>query len=123
MKLSFIAVLGWFLAGCGTPPTGVANSSSESIPPIAAATAVNEAPQWIQVFGFFQKPGRYAWTNGMTLKDGIDAAGGATEYGSSRVWILHSDKSEDRYRLRYQWWPTNNPTLRPGDIIGNVRDL
>jgi hypothetical protein len=123
MKLSFIAFLVWFLAGCGTRPTGVAKgpSSSESIRPKVSATAVNEAPQWI--FGFFKNPGRYAWTNGMTLKDGIDAAGCATEYGSSRVWIRHSDKSEDICRLRYEWWTTNNPTLRPGDRISNVRDL
>jgi protein involved in polysaccharide export with SLBB domain len=64
----------------------------------------------------------------MTLKDGIDLAGGFTAFGRS-VQIQHFDAStatyEDPnrgyYRLRRGWQLTNNPALKAGDFIGTVR--
>ncbi len=71
--------------------------------------------------GEFKSPGRYPWTNGMTLKDGVDLAGGFT--GSHWLRIYHWDESTTGYRLRRDWQLTNNPALKAGDFISTVRDL
>jgi protein involved in polysaccharide export with SLBB domain len=67
--------------------------------------------------GEFRKPGRYAWTHGMTLKDAIDAAGGFTDFARRRLRIRHWDGSEEGYRLGAGRILTNNPTLKPGDYV------
>jgi protein involved in polysaccharide export with SLBB domain len=83
----------------------------------------------VYVDGGFRNPGRYAWTNGMTLKDAIDAAGGFaaaggfTEFATHRIEIIHLDGAIKRFRLRGDWARTNNPALQDGDRIHNPRDL
>jgi len=80
-----------------------------------------EAPPLIFVGGEFTQPGRYAWTNGMTLRDAFAVAGGLTVFAESRIRLKHWDGSVERYK----WSPknplTNNPTLRPGDSILNPK--
>jgi len=78
---------------------------------------------FVYVNGDFRNPGIYAWTNGMKLKDAIEAAGGFTEFSSHRIKLIHSDGISQRFRLRGDWMGTNNPALRPGDKIHNPRHL
>lgn len=77
----------------------------------------------VYVDGEFRNPGRYPWTNGMTLKDAIDAAGGFTEFANHRIKIIHQDGTTQRYRLRGDWDWTNNPVLKQLDRIHNPREL
>lgn len=77
----------------------------------------------VYVDGDFKNPGRYSWTNGMTLKDAIEAAGGFTEFASRRGKVIHLDGRSEIFRLRGDWTRTNNPPVRPGDRIYNPREL
>jgi len=77
----------------------------------------------VYVDGEFRKPGRYAWTNGMRLKDAIEAAGGFTQFANHRIRLRHADGTVERYRLRGDWALTNNPTLKPGDSVMNPREI
>jgi protein involved in polysaccharide export with SLBB domain len=78
---------------------------------------------FVYVSGEFRNPGRYSWTNGMRLKDAIDAAGGFNEFANRRVKVIHSDETSERFRLRGDWSRTNNPALKPDDSIHNAREI
>src|SRR4051794_16621786 len=86
-------------------------------PPLAPPAPRGAALTFIFTSGEFKNPGRFAWTNGMTLKDGIDAAGGFTDFAWLRITLQHWDGSVERYNVRSNWFLTNNPALRPGDQI------
>jgi protein involved in polysaccharide export with SLBB domain len=79
----------------------------------------------VYVDGGFRNPGRYPWTNGMRLKDAIEAAGGFTEYSTHLIRLFHLDGTIEKYRFRGNWPVTNNPALKPGDRVhsSNPRDL
>jgi protein involved in polysaccharide export with SLBB domain len=79
--------------------------------------------EFVYVDGDFRKPGRYAWTNGMRLKDAIDAAGGITEIGNHRIKMIREDGTVGTYRLWGDWAQTNNPALKAGDRIHNPRRI
>jgi hypothetical protein len=91
------------LLGCTASrrdPSNTAQISGLSSPPDPAAPELQTAPRgkappFISMTGEFRKPGRYAWTHGMTLKDAIDAAGGFTDFARRRLRIRHWDGSEE----------------------------
>jgi hypothetical protein len=132
MKCFFLSLLLVCLLSACQTPTGEPGgkdmfsklpSPSEPVPVQSPSVPKGAAPPWIGIAGDFRNPGRYNWTNGMTLKDGIDATGGLTENGSRRLRIQHWDDSIDHYRLRSGWEFTNNPALRAGDFIATWRDF
>jgi len=89
-----------------------------------AAVRILPEIHFVYVDGEFRNPGRYQWTNGMRLKDAIDAAGGFTEFARHRIKLIHSDGTSARsFRLVGDWVRTNNPALHDGDRIHNLRDL
>src|SRR5712671_6219187 len=87
------------LAGCTVPKPEskrVARFSQLPTPPEStfsqpAITPKTEAGLWIYVYGDFRNPGRYDWTNGMTLTDAVSASGGFTEFASHRLRLQHRD--------------------------------
>lgn len=63
--------------------------------------------------GGFAHPGSFIWTNGMTVKDAIDLAGGVDPLFVRRLTIMRLDGSRQKC-----WLPlTNNPTLQPFDYV------
>jgi hypothetical protein len=80
-----------------------------------------EAPPFVFVGGEFRNPGRYTWTNGMTLKEGMDAAGGLTDFATRPLRLTHWDGSVAQFRLGVGRILTNNPPLKPGDSIMSPR--
>ncbi len=92
-------------------------SALASQPPQPVPTVKEPSPPFVYFTGELAKVGRYSWTNGMTLKDGIDLAGGFTRYALQVVDLVHPDRSRERYALKSGWAPTNNPTLLPGDLV------
>ena len=64
--------------GCGTQMKLVSSKPPE-FPP------TGEAPLSIHSYGEFRLAGYHAWTNGMTLKDGIAVAGGLTDFAGRRI--------------------------------------
>ncbi len=53
----------------------------------------------------------------MTLKDGIDVAGGFTKWANGRIQLIHRNSSKELYRLGRGTTPTNNPALQPEDLV------
>jgi protein involved in polysaccharide export with SLBB domain len=84
---------------------------------------ISSETRFVYVSGEFRNPGLYSWTNGMRLKDAIEAAGGFTEFANRRVRLIHLDGTVERYRLRGDWVLTNNPALKPGDKVQNPRQI
>jgi len=76
-------------------------------------------PQYAVVYvdGEVQRHGAIAWTNGMTLQDAINAAGGFTDFAPRHVRLIHPDGSFQKYGRNSQGILTKNPALQPGDRI------
>ena len=84
------------------------------------STPKGEAPFFIQLSREFRIPGYHQWTNGMTLKDGISAGGGFTDFAGRTLILRHWDGSADWYRLGSRMTVTINPELKPGDEIVSI---
>src|SRR5208282_3999822 len=144
MKLALVStVLCCGLLGCTQPRNsgpvfsevpGVPSEASSQpalpepakpVPPTEPAPAVFSAPPadnkgellFIYAQGAFMRPGRIAWTNGMSLQDGIQAAGGLSPVARRRILLFHADGLAERIQLGPKWTLTNNPALKPGDKI------
>jgi protein involved in polysaccharide export with SLBB domain len=71
-----------------------------------------------------QLPGCYAWTEGMTLTDVIEAAGGLTPFAGSRIRISHVDGTTEVYRYgQIKKHASKDPFLRVGDRVWVQGDL
>jgi SLBB domain len=121
-----LAVILWLLPGCASskhdPYGSVQYPAVQPSAPTPPPESKEPPPPFIYVGGRVNKPGKYAWTNGMTLKDAIDAAGGLDEFGGHKMEITHLDGSENRYFLKPGWELTNNPALKPGDRLYDPHD-
>ena len=80
--LKFIALI------VATGTLSISNSVAGSEP----TTTNNQVEPYIHVSGGVREPGRYGWTNGMTLLDGIRAAGGFTDSTGRKIEIYHFAK-------------------------------
>ncbi len=122
----FLPALLCLLAGCRASTRELKSTArlpEQSAPlPGAAATQSQPAPQQtprqvIYFMGGFTKTGGFDWTNGMTLKDGINLAGGFTKWATGKLQLIHRDGSQQVCRLRPGTILTKNPTLQPGDMV------
>ncbi len=119
-NLLLVALLG-LLSGCTASRRDV-NSMARSSGPESSAPQLRTGPQEpprprVYFVGEFTKYGAYAWTNGMSLKDGINAAGGFTKWANGRLNLVHRDGSKELYRLGPGRTLTNNPALKPEDVV------
>lgn len=103
------------------PPSQAPPPNAEPATPVPQPV-VSRTPFYIFASGEFKHPGRLVWTNGMTLQDGIQAAGGFTDFARHRLFLYHADGMAERIRLGPDWAATNNPALRPGDKLVNPKD-
>jgi hypothetical protein len=76
----------------------------------------------VHVRGGVFAPGRYAWTNGMTVLDAIQAARGFTD-SAVGVKIMHMDGTSKGYNYRDIIDTDNPPMLRNGDRVYVARRL
>ena len=126
MKRDLLLVtLAGLLSGC-TASTRDGNSmgrpSGPHSPPESSALhflpAPQEQPRPVVYFaGGFAKTGAFSWTNGMTLKDGIEVTGGFAQWANGTLQLIHRNGTRERYRLGPGRTLTNNPALQPEDII------
>ena len=98
--------------------SSISDRSSESSKP----PQHGEAPPFIYVRGGFVNPGRYAWTNGMKLKDAFAIAGGFNDFAWERIRLKHWDGSTEGFAWSPEKPLTNNPFLKPGDYVDNPRE-
>jgi protein involved in polysaccharide export with SLBB domain len=90
------------------------HSSRASTAPPAADKHVEP---YIYVLGGVRAPGRYGWTNGMTVLDGINAAGGFTDSAGRRIKIVHIDGGADSFDRDIHDITNKPPMLKAGDSI------
>jgi protein involved in polysaccharide export with SLBB domain len=64
-------------------------------------------------------PGRIVWTNGLTLANAINLAGGFGDFASkSRVTLRRTSGTAEQYSfVHFPLALTNNPVLRPADLV------
>lgn len=74
----------------------------------------------IYVDGQVIVPGRFAWTNGMTLQDAVNAAGGFTDFAPRRLQVTHGGV-KTVYKLGPGRTFPNTPPVQAGDIIYSPR--
>ncbi len=114
------------LWGC-TASTRDVNTTAR-LPGLISSQEVSAAPQHEPVIpqpprpvvyfaGEFTRTGRFAWTNGLTLKDGIDVAGGFTKWADGSLHLIHRNGSKELYHLGPRRTLTNNPALQPEDAV------
>jgi protein involved in polysaccharide export with SLBB domain len=70
-----------------------------------------------EVFGGVHNEGRYGWTNGVTVLDGIQAAGGFDRFASPRILIRHSDGSSEIFSRQLLETTNQSPRLRLRDEV------
>ena len=126
MKASLLLLLAAYLVS-GCTSSGHArfsdspNLSSEPSQQQSEAQPQGPPPPFIYVGGEFHNPGRYGWTNGMTLRDSFSAAGGFTEFAWEYIHLQHWDGTVEKFRWSSKLSLTNNPALRAGDKVINPR--
>jgi protein involved in polysaccharide export with SLBB domain len=98
-------------AGCSSPAPQTQQASS------SAQTQLNPPSPYVYIHGEFRMPGRYAWTNGMTLQDVFNSAHGFTDFAGHNLRVNHRDGSSTIYRLDSKMHLTNNLPVSPGDTI------
>jgi protein involved in polysaccharide export with SLBB domain len=77
--------------------------------------------RFICVDGEVNERGRFAWTNGMTLQNAIDDAGGLTAFAPLTLRVRHINGSAERYRLDSKMYLIGNVPVKPGDQIFSPR--
>jgi hypothetical protein len=128
-KVSLLLLAICWACGCSsfesTTATAPLANVSATLPPASGQVQPEPTnpPPFVFVRGEFRNPGRYAWTNGMTLSDAFAAAGGFTDFARRQVRLLHWDGSSQNYRWSTERSLTINPVLKPGDSVINIRDF
>ena len=75
-------------------------------------------PHFISVDGEFNRPGKFAWTNRLTLNDAMALAGGPNGYSlPGWLYVYHWDGSRERFRLDAPGSLTNTSVLGAGDRL------
>jgi protein involved in polysaccharide export with SLBB domain len=82
----------------------------------SAVRSVAAGP-YIYIGGEFKQPGRYLWTNGITVIDAIRMAGGFTEFARPVVYVSRTDGSREKFRLTSHFEFTNNVILEPDEQV------
>ena len=133
MKAWPISMFAACLLSCSTKHESAGSGRFSSLPeaplPPAALIQQGPPPPWIWIGKRFKNPGRYDWTNGMTLLMAVSIAGGFTNNasrflelqrwsGPSEIYRLYGGSLEDMLGN-----PTNDPPLLPGDGVSVVRFL
>src|ERR1043166_10232779 len=91
------AVLVAMTSGCGSQkariaPSAPSRGASEAGPYVFTRTVGD-----VYVRGGVYRPGRYGWTNGMTVLDAIGAAGGVRDFATGGPGT-HADRTSDVYQ-------------------------
>jgi hypothetical protein len=121
-KLAFVVaglIAGLAIVGAGTVTNvGSAELEVSSNTPSWTAPTTNDV---VYVAGSVKKPGEYPWTNGMTFKDAVGAAGGFSEFEPTRLKLRHRDGTVDAFKIKKADPFKHNPKLKSGDYVGCLR--
>ncbi len=129
MKHFIIFFVVAMLVGCAShkqPQQEVAGPSEISPEPLLVhSIPIVETNLVVFVSGAVVHPGHFIWTAGLGLTNAIYLAGGFTDFADkSRLVVLHSDGSRERYNFKQLMMSsTNNPVLEPYDVVAVTRKV
>lgn len=106
-------IVGFALVNAGAQEPTVSSNA-----PALKAPATNDL---VYVAGTVKNPGEYAWTNGMTFKDAVGAAGGFSEFMPKKLIIRHRDGTKETFKIKQAEPFKKNPVLKSGDYVGCMR--
>jgi protein involved in polysaccharide export with SLBB domain len=105
---------------------GLAAASAQTNVPVVSGTPVVKTPETndlVYLAGAIKKPGEYHWTNGMTFKDAVTAAGGFAEHMPQHLIIRHRDGTKETFKIKKADPFKKNPVLKSGDYVGCLREV
>ncbi len=112
------------LTGCASrspQPTVLATHPKPPAPPLLShVITIVVTNRVIFVDGEVMRPGRFLWTNGLTLTDAIEQGGGFTDFADNFRLELRRCCGGPVERFGFQRIVrglTNNPVLNPGDHL------
>jgi protein involved in polysaccharide export with SLBB domain len=108
------ALLGAWAIAIPTP-IPAADADGKSVPKTNAV----QLERVIVVQGEVQRPGRFSWTEGVTLTNAVELAGGFTPFANTeRVIIRRGNGSKERHSYaRIIQGRAKNPMLKPNDSV------
>jgi hypothetical protein len=105
-------------------PAPVVPLHSSVLPAEIQRVSPESGKPFVYVSREVQLPGCYVWTEGMTLTDVIEAAGGLTPFAGSRIRISHVDGTTEVYHYgQIKKHGSRDPLLRAGDRVWVKGDL
>lgn len=73
-------------------------------------------PYFFFITGSVRNPGPYLWTNGVTVCDAIQQAGGFTDLPRRTLQLVHRNGAVETFRLNSHQLKTNS-IVQPGDRV------
>ena len=120
-NLITFAMLLVMTGACGSKKARISSSTPSTGDAAAEPYVFIRIVGKVYVIGGVYKPGRYDWTNGMTVLDAIGAAGGFRDFATG-VRVTHTDGTSEFYRyLRIIDESLEQPVLRSGDRLSVPR--
>src|SRR6185312_11139085 len=83
-ELIFFTITLAFITGCSSP-----SPDTKSLSPTEATSSKEP---YIYVNGTVRNPGAVAWTNGMTLQDAVNAAGGFADFARPLLQVAREGR-------------------------------
>lgn len=115
------------IPAAGSTPSELAERIEANYVPrfyVRSSANVSVAARFFYVGGEIRGPGRFPWTEDVTVLKAVNTAGGFTEYANrSRIEILRGDQkiAVDFEKVRRN--PADDVPLRPGDSIWVPRSI
>src|SRR5438477_4442523 len=96
-NIATFAILIVITAGCASQPAPVNSAPVITSAEVAEPNSLTKIMGTVSVLGGVSRPGRYNWTNGMTVLDAIQAAGGFHDFATG-VRVTHADGTHEFYK-------------------------
>lgn len=91
---------------------------------VRCTATVLAAQRSFYIAGEVRAPGRFLWSDDITLMKAISTAGGFTDYANRGKVVLTHGKDRQVYNCEdLQRNPGKDPLIRPGDIITVLRSI
>src|SRR5258708_1911995 len=91
------AVLAVITSGCGSEKANISSNPVSADAGAAGPYVLTKVVGDVYVLGGVWRPGRYDWTNGMTVLDAIRASGGFRD-SATGVRVTHTDGNSEYYK-------------------------
>jgi protein involved in polysaccharide export with SLBB domain len=115
------------IKAAGLTPSELAESIQANYVPryyVRCTATVLAAQRFFYISGEVRSPGRFLWSDDITLLKAISTAGGFTDYANrGKVILIHGKERQVYNCADLQRNPGKDPLIRPGDTITVLRSI